>query len=121
MTRRHNARQVDASTPSPSEREFQDMVIELAQRTGCLTAHFRAAWTEKGWRTPVQGEGKGFPDNVFMRLEDRRVLFIELKSEQGKASPPQIAWLEGLRHCGQDVHIWRPADWEQIVAVLARR
>jgi hypothetical protein len=45
-----------------SEAAFTDAVIELARLGGWRVAHFRPARTASGWRTPVQGDGAGFPD-----------------------------------------------------------
>ena len=57
----------------------------------------------------------GFPDLVIV---GRRTIFAELKSEKGKVRPDQTRWLDRLRESGQEVYLWRPADWEEIVACL---
>ena len=67
-----------------SETAFQQQVIDLAHYTGWVVAHFRAARTEKGWRTPVAADGAGFPDLVLVNRSQKRVLYVELKSEDGK-------------------------------------
>ena len=43
------------------ETNFYATVINAARIAGWRTAHFRPAWTRRGWRTAVQGDGKGFP------------------------------------------------------------
>lgn len=53
-----------AIRPSISEAELQSAVIELARTLGYRVAHFRAARTAQGWRTPVEADGAGFPDLV---------------------------------------------------------
>lgn len=76
----------------------------------------------------------GFPDWVLVRQP--RILFVELKTDTGKISPDQQQWLGELAHCETharwlveqvglagvqpivEVHVWRPADWDQIVETL---
>ncbi len=57
---------------------------------------------------------KGFPDLVLAR--DERLLFIELKDQQGKLTDDQEEWLRLLWQTSDDgtgayVGIWRPEDW----------
>jgi hypothetical protein len=51
----------------------------------------------------------GFPDLVLVRPPD--VIYVELKSDKGRLSPEQTAWLQDLEKAGQEVHIWRPTQW----------
>jgi len=96
-----------------TEAQFQHAVIELAQTLGWRVAHFRPARTSHGWRTPVQGD-PGFPDLVMVRAG--KIVFAELKSERGKLSADQQAWIDATGG-----YLWRPSDWRQIVAVLHGR
>lgn len=115
------------------ESDFQRTVIEMAQRLSWRVAHFRPAQTEKGWRTPVAADGKGFVDLVLVR---DRVLFVELKTDKGKLSLDQEQWRRAINGAldswlrSQDaiepsaptspfVHlVWRPADLDRIEEVL---
>lgn len=90
------------------EAELQEAVIDTAHTFGWLVAHFRPARTEKGWRTPVAADGKGFPDLVLVR---DRILFVELKSEKGRLSPDQALWQEWLTEGDGDHRVWRPRHW----------
>jgi hypothetical protein len=99
------------------ERDFQSAVIEAARALGWTVAHFRPARTGHGWRTPVQADGKGFPDLCLVR---DRVLFVELKRDKGKLTREQAAWVTKLRWAGAEVYVWRPDDWEDAVRVLKR-
>lgn len=92
-----------------TEEQLQDAVIELAQLLGYLVAHFRPALTARGWRTPVQGNGRGFPDLVLVR--PGRVIYAELKAHAGTVSPDQQVWLDRLRGGGAEVYLWRPRHW----------
>ena len=86
------------------ESDFQKQVIDLAHVFGWKIAHFRPAMTEKGWRTAVSGDGKGFPDCVLVKPP--RVIFAELKTDIGKISPAQAEWLNLLSACpGVEVYL----------------
>lgn len=99
------------------EEEFQSAVVDLAQKTGWLVAHFRPAKTERGWRTAVSADGAGFVDLVLVR---ERTLFRELKAERGRLGPNQQRWLDALSTAGADVAVWRPSDWPAIEKTLTR-
>jgi hypothetical protein len=99
-----------------TEAQFAAAVLEAAKALGWRTAHFRAARTAHGWRTPVQGDGKGFPDLVLLR--DDRLVVAELKAKGGQARPEQEDWLLAFEHAGVEAYLWAPDDWEDITAVL---
>ncbi len=57
----------------------------------------------------------GFPDYVIVwrpKHGPGRMLVRELKSSTGRVTPAQQEWLDCLAQAGQDVGVWRPADWE---------
>lgn len=100
-----------------SENDLQEAVIEAAHALGYICAHFRPARTEKGWRTAVSADGKGFPDLV--AAGRGRVIFAELKGRRGALSPDQQKWRDQLLASNVEWHMWRPADWpEPIMSVL---
>lgn len=99
-----------------TEVQFQQAVIEAAQLHGWTVAHFRPARTQQGWRTPVQADGKGFPDLVLVATG--RVVFAELKSDRGRLTDDQKIWWERLRTAGAEVYVWRPRDWPHIEKTL---
>lgn len=107
---RHSAREhkPDLLAAAMTEQELLDAVLQLAKVLGLRTAHFRPAKTEKGWRTPVAGDGKGFPDLIIVGSS---LLARELKSEQGRLTPEQVAWRGALYVAGLDATEWRPSDW----------
>jgi hypothetical protein len=100
------------------EDDWQTDCIRLAHIFGWKVAHFRPARTSQGWRTPVQADGKGFPDLVLVR---ERVIFAELKADSGKLSDDQQRWLDWLHAAGAEVHVWRPRDLEAVGRILQRR
>src|SRR5215217_4018452 len=60
----------------PTEAECQATIIEAARVLGYRVAHFRAARTMHGWRTPLQGDA-GWPDLVI--AGHGHCLVVELK------------------------------------------
>src|SRR2546428_10146595 len=90
------------------ERDFLQQVKDLAGFSGWLAYH----------TLDSRGSEAGFPDLVLVRRG--RVVFAELKSEDGKLSQVQARWLLGLAIAGAEVHLWRPSDWPQIEAGLCR-
>mgnify|MGYP001558974447 FL=1 len=111
-----------------TEAEFLATIIEYAQVKDWLVAHFRPGMTSRVdksgkpvWVTPVQADGKGFPDLVLTR--DGQLLFIEAKTEKGKLSEEQAEWILQLHKVAYsspivEVHCWRPSDWPTIEQVL---
>ena len=98
-----------------TEDDFQSRIIETAQLHGWRVAHFRAARTSRGWRTPVQGDA-GFPDLVLAR---RGALIVaELKSDTGRVAPDQRAWLDQLGGHGR---LWWPRDWPAVLAEITTK
>lgn len=114
-----------------TEAEFQQGVVDYAHLMGWKVHHTRPARTDKGWRTPIQGDA-GYPDLTMARRG--RIVIAELKSETGKLTREQAAWLEHLPprvaqeeddSADRDLHahaievyVWRPSDWLHILEVL---
>lgn len=106
-----------AKLPPLSEQAFQKQVLDLAKLCGWLVAHFRPAWTGKGWRTPVQADGAGFPDLVLVKPP--RLIFAELKAQGRKTTPDQDKWLDILRTVpGVEVYLWTVDNFDDIISVL---
>lgn len=105
------ARAVVKSAPMLEE-DFRGRVIDYAKLRGWKAVAYRPAKTEKGWRTPLQGD-KGCPDIILARRGV--VLLVELKSATGRPTPEQRAWLDAL---GGNGRLWRPVDWGEIVTEL---
>lgn len=100
--------------PDLVERDFRIQIVGpkgLATILGWLHAGFRPAKTKAGWRTPATGElGKGWPDLVLVHPVRQRILFRELKKEDGEVSDDQRRVLVALVAAGLDAAIWRPRD-----------
>jgi len=112
-----------------TEAQWQRQVVDLARLGGWRIAHFGAARTEKGWRTPVREDGAGWPDLVLVRPPE--LVFAELKAEKGKTTPEQEAWLGDLQVVAEwsnggvgevvQVFVWRPSDFPEVRRVLLER
>lgn len=96
------------------EQAFQAQVIELAGYCGWLHYH-----TYRSTHSPA-----GFPDLVLLKAgtdgRPGRLLFAELKAENGRTTPAQEDWLARLRTVpNAEVFLWKPSDWPEIARVLA--
>ena len=113
------------------EAEFQANVVQLAKTTGWLIHHDRG-----DYRQTIAGDA-GFPDLVMARAA--RVIFAELKSDEGNLTDTQIKWLTALsgspwsggttgflrpvvNGAGSiEFYVWRPPDIDLIAKVLSRQ
>lgn len=118
MTARRRLTDQERQLRAVTEADFLEQVIDLARILGWRVAHFRPAFSSRGWRTPVQGDGVGFPDLVLVGRG--RVIAAELKRETGVASPEQLDWLTAFTDAGVPTFVWRPSDLEAIAAELGR-
>lgn len=103
-----------------TEADFTAWTIAQARRAGWIVAHFRPARTASGsWSTPVQGDGKGYPD-LTAAHPHRRPLFVELKMPGKKPTREQARWLDTLAATeAADVAVWYPTELEAIRTWLA--
>lgn len=93
--------------PPITEKEFQRQVLDLAGILGWSVYHpMLSKWSERGW-----------PDLALIRPP--RLVFAELKRENGKTTEHQDRWLDMLRACpGVETFLWRPSDFDGIATVL---
>ena len=101
-----------------TEGALLQQVTELARVYGWRFCHFRPGLTGRGWRTALTGDA-GFPDLVLVSADRGRCIFAELKSDTGKATQEQQAWLLELTAAGLEVYLWRPDDLDKIADTLA--
>lgn len=109
--------------PPLSEDAFQSRVMDAAKQYGWKAVHYRKTLKSGGrtnggkakYTTPVQGD-RGGPD-LLLAKAGRLPLLVELKTDTGRMSPEQKAWREAIH---PDVYrLWRPRDWDAIVAELS--
>ena len=111
-----------------SETAFSSQVEDLLKTFHWRWVHFRPAWSERGYRTPIRGgdpdgyKGKGFVD--YCAVRNGLCLFIELKDDKAKLPPAQEAWGKDLQavaehSLGVMYFCWRPNQLEtEIIEIL---
>lgn len=99
------------------EDDWKSRVIGTAIANRWRVHHSLPAPTADGkrWKTHVEGH-TGLPDLVLARAGV--VLLPELKLDDTYPSPEQRAWLAEL---GDHGAIWRPRDWDHVLARLTRK
>ena len=85
-------------------------VITYARLNGYLTYH-----THRSDRSEP-----GYPDLTLVRASPPDIVWVECKTERGRVSPAQQEWLDTLHAAGADAYLWRPSDWDTVVARLGR-
>ena len=121
------------SLKAGTEAAFQQQLVQLAELYGWRSYH-----THDSRRSQ-----RGFPDLVLVRGPE--LIFAELKTDTGRIKPEQLEWIDALglvstnyRHAVEllaeevadgdpdpsagcvDVYLWRPADFDELHARLAR-
>ena len=103
------------------EKDFQRAVIELAEMLEWRVYHTHDS----------RGSQPGFPDLTMVRRQ--RLIFAELKRQDGNPTDEQTAWLTELGRVADwtkeerpigtpivEVFLWRPSDWPEIEQALKR-
>ena len=91
-----------------TERDLQKHVVELATVYGWEIYH-----TYDSHRS-----APGFPDLVMVK--ERRLIFAELKREEGLLTDEQIVWANALMRTSAEYYNWRPSNLDEIAEVLGR-
>lgn len=99
--------QIDEYRKLTLEIDFQKTIIELAEIYGWCYFH------DNDSRRNIAG----LPDLILVR---ERVIYAELKKQDGKLSRKQKEWIARLKNARQEVYVWRPSDFEDIVKILKR-
>jgi hypothetical protein len=96
--------------PPQTELSFMNQVVKLAELLGWRCYHTLRS----------EGSAAGFPDLVLVRARHPkpRVIFAELKSDRGRLTDDQRAWLLELRASGQEAYLWAPRNWSAITKLL---
>lgn len=90
-----------------TEKQWQAMVVKYAHDQGWWVRHDHdSRRSEPGW-----------PDLVFIRPP--RIIFAELKAEDGKLRREQPHVMGLLRACELPVFLWRPSCWPEVQRELA--
>lgn len=92
--------------PPESEKDFLGKIAALAKALGYRTYH---PWTSIN-------SASGWPDLALAKAG--RFILAELKTDRGRVTPAQAEWLWALYEAGVEVYVWRPRDFDDIVAIL---
>jgi hypothetical protein len=88
-----------------TERQWQSQVVEAARLLGWRVYHTHdSRRSEPGW-----------PDLALVR---DRLVMAELKTDNGRVSKAQAGWLDALRTANVETYLWRPSDWDAVLATL---
>jgi hypothetical protein len=115
--------------PRQTERDFQRAVMELAEYAGWETFHCRTSMQQGRYMTATTGTmAKGWPDLVLVHRSQQRLLFVELKADNGRLRPEQsrvlsLLWqlVEGPSREWAEVYVWKPADFDSIRRILSMK
>lgn len=104
-------RVVEHGKPAPisptDESEFQSLVVAEAKTRGWKVYHtFDSRRSEPG-----------FPDLIMIR--GRRKIAAELKMSGNKPTAAQLDWLSAFHRAGDEIAVWYPHQWAEIVEALA--
>lgn len=61
---------------------------------------------------------RGLPDYII--VGPCGVMFLEIKSDKGKATPQQEAWVKELTEGGVLAYVAWPKDWDRVLSDLKR-
>ena len=91
-----------------SEAAFQAAVVRAAVAQGYRAYHtYRSTRSAPGW-----------PDLALAKA-GAPLLLIEVKTNSGRVSAEQEAWLALLAQCETPIaEVWRPAGWQQVLERL---
>ncbi len=97
-----------------TERQYQTTIEQLLKATGWRYFHSPPNRPANGF---VARMVRGWPDLFAIRGD--RAIAVELKTETGKTTPDQDAWLTELGSAGIETYIWRPRDIDDARRILA--
>jgi len=98
-----------------TEAQWQATVVELLGALGYEHLHVRRTIGRvRKWTTSTNLAG--WPDLLAWR--PGRIVAIELKSEQGKATAEQERVLASLAAAGVEGRVVRPSEWDELVGWL---
>lgn len=86
-------------------------MVRRAHKYGWRTAHAGRGWVGGEGDAPVMvtAMAKGWPDLACVKA-GHRIIFMELKKEQGVLEPEQVEWLQLLNCADARAIVVRPSD-----------
>lgn len=108
-----------------TEIEFESAVVDVAHVFGWRAVGHRPMRTKHGWATGWKYDGVGWPDLTLVNSDRGILIAAELKTATGRLSDDQQLWQHTLETLAANsehrirYHVWRPADWNDIVHTLS--
>jgi hypothetical protein len=105
-----------------SEKTLQERIKGRAKRRGWEVAHAGKGWVgdkSEGDLRMVTQMAEGWPD-LTLAKPGHRLIFMELKREQGEVDDKQWYWLQLLNKTGNRAIVIRPSDLREgrVTAIL---
>ncbi len=102
------------------EDEFQQLTLDLFH-TLSWDHNFTRRTRGKGGKWVTATSKKGWPDLTLWTPRFGGVLlFRELKTMKGVVSAEQTEVMADLTRAGQNACVWRPSDWDEMVAMATK-
>lgn len=102
------------------EDDFQQLTLDLFH-TLRWDHNFTRRTRGKGGKWVTATSKKGWPDLTLWTPRFGGVLlFRELKTMKGVVSTEQTEVMADLTRAGQDACVWRPSDWDEMVAMATK-
>jgi hypothetical protein len=93
-------------------------ISERAIFQPAVVAHAKASYWLVAFTHDSRHSPDGEPDLRMVNRFQKRVLWLELKGEKGKATDAQRTWLEWLQAAGFEAGLFRPSDAARLIRVL---
>lgn len=97
------------TAPAMTEQQLLDAVLDLCQLLQLRVMHIRPAKLGDRWLTAVNTAGIGYPDLTI--AGPGGIAYRELKTDTGRLTVEQDAWIDTLVRGGADIRVWRPRNW----------
>lgn len=106
--------------PFEKERQLQTAILKAINGAplGALAIENIVVKKTRATHTEVTGLGTGSPDLLVLLAPAGKVIFLEVKTEDGTLSDAQIEWHARVRRHGAIVHVVRSV--EEAVAVVSK-
>ena len=107
-----------------TEAQWMAQVIELAELHSWRVMHVRPAIARQsarhGTKWVTATSVTGWVDLTLWHPTAGGVIFAELKTDRGRLTREQADVIDSLRGSGQEVHVWRPRDFDAVHERLTR-
>lgn len=105
-------------SPDMPEDPAKDRSISFRGEVQKLLSHLGYEYHHQAYAI---GSKSGWPDlSIWHRPKKIPCFFAELKTQTGTLSKNQKNFIHSLKEATNQVYVWRPSDWPEIVQILYR-